>query len=258
MSENQSFVRKVIAARQWILGKSDPIYKQVVKVMEFAMAHHNGKRNGGQPEFIHQIEIFHHLRSLHVYFGEHAPLIYTLAFLHDTIEDGQKQSDGSKKYVSFDDIRNLLSDAPEFAEVVCAKLRMLSKEILGQKNPEYSLDVIFQDFITAIVKLADRCNNISTMMGVFKRARAIRYVTETKDQFLPNAKLARRTFPEYECVFENVKMFMNAQLQLIDMMMPNYRIEEEKAVVVTNEEPTPKPKADIKLKAILAYASSGS
>ena len=253
-STQNSFVRKVIAARYWLIarGADDSRYLLVLKMMEFAAQHHNGKRNGGGPEFMHQVEIFHHMRTLASCFTKYdAPIIFALAFLHDIIEDGQKQPDGSKKFVSIDMIRSMLNSDPDFAEAVCSRLYLLSKEIMDQKNPDYSLDTIFMDRICAAVKLADRCNNISTMMGVFKKPRAERYIVETRGEFLPNAKEARRTFPEYEAVFENMKLFLNAQLNLIDQMMPTYTHGEAPPA------PEEKPVMRVPIQAIMAVGPEG-
>ena len=42
----------------------------------------------------------------------------------------------------------------------------------------------------------DRVNNVSSMIGVFKRSRLERYVKETMEEFVPRLKMARRAFPD--------------------------------------------------------------
>lgn len=261
----ESFERRAIAARYWLLamiGSSANAaeYAGALAIMELAAKHHNGKRNGGAPEFVHQVSIFHHIRSFHHLLGHDAPLYYILAFAHDIIEDAQKQPDGLKRFMTFNEISDALLTAGmkiERIEQVVVRLGHLSKEILGQKNPNYSLETIFADKITAVVKLADRCDNISTMMGVFKKERAQRYVKETKEQFVVLAKSARRSFPEHEAIFENMKMFMDAQLRLIELMMPGYTGPVSNVNTQQNDA-TITGAPQVALKAILAVGPGGA
>lgn len=255
------YERQVAAARYWLLGmsSSDMRYLRVLEAMEFGKAHHIGKRNGGGPEFMHQVEIFHLLRTLHHHLNDPVT-VYILAFLHDCIEDAQKQPDGTKKYVGPQDITD------RWGVEICDKLLNMSKEVLGIKNSEYSLDTVFNDPDTALAKLADRAHNISTMMGVFKRPRAERYIVETRDEFLPRAKSARRKFPAQESAFENLKLLLNCQLQLIDQMMPNYTLGVESNALASpstsvindlSDPPKPSPESRIKVGAILSLVDTG-
>lgn len=247
VAQKRRYERQVTAARYWLLSQADkdPAYFAAVDALEFARAHHNGKRNGGGPEFMHQVEIFHMLRSLRHYLNNPV-MSYILAFMHDAIEDGQKQPDGSKVYIPLSVV------ASRWGDEVAEKLMKLSKEIEGVKNSAYSLDAVFNDEDCALVKLADRCNNVSTMMGVFKRERALRYIKETTEEFIPRAKSARRRFPQQEGAFENLKLFLSGQMALIELMMPTYQIEEPVKV----EAQTPVEK-NIDLKMILATGDDG-
>ncbi len=206
------------AARYWLLGMAatDPEYFTVLRALEFGLAHHNGKRNDDSPEFIHQLGIFLRLKTLHRHI-RNPKMVYMLVFLHDIIED---QNQATKKFVAPEDIER------EFGAAVRVKVLKLSKEILGQKNPEYSLDSIFEDEDCGVAKLGDRDDNISTMVGPFKRHRLVRYVNETRTEFLPRAKMARRRFPDQECVYENLKLSLIHQLRLVDLILSGYKPEE--------------------------------
>lgn len=234
------FDRQVAAARYWLIGmaETNPDYLKVIEAMEWSKSHHNGKRNGGGPEFMHQIEIFHKLRTLYKNLTNPVK-VFILVFLHDMVEDGQKQPDGSKVFIGLDEVER------RFGQEIAIKTAKLSKEILGVKNPDYSLDVIFADEDCAPTKLADRDNNISSMMGVFKRSRALRYVEETVNEFMPRAKDARRQFPQQESVFENLKSSLQNQLNLIELMMPTYRLEEVTPPKTFNTEPAPAPTPEL-------------
>jgi len=213
MSNLSKYEKLLIAARYWLLGKAedDAAYYKVLEALEYGKDHHNGHRNGGDPEFIHQLQIFHRLRTHHRYLRNPA-IVYILAFLHDAVEDPNKETG---RMVSLQEVE------AKWGPVVAAKLRKLSKEILGQKNQDYSLDAIFDDEDCAPVKSDDRCDNVSSMDGVFKPARLERYIKETEEEFLPRIKDARRKFPDQEPLFEAAKLEIVGQLTLIKSKLEN-------------------------------------
>lgn len=206
--ELNRFEKMVIAARYWLLGlaESNPDYYKVIAAMELCLRHHDGKRNGGEPEAMHMVSIFHAVRTLHKHI-KNPVIVYILVFLHDAIEDPNQKT---KAFISPDEIER------DFGPVIRTKLLKMSKEILGQKNPNYSLDEIFLDEDCSIAKAGDRANNVSTMIGVFKPDRRDRYIKETAEEFIPRFRLARRAFPHQEAVYENIKLEIINQLTLIN------------------------------------------
>lgn len=191
-----------LSARYWLLGRAvdDHEYYKVYDALEYMLEKHTGKRNGGDAESIHQLRIFHGLRTMHRHLTK-PHVKYKAAFLHDTVED---------KNVPISEIERLFGS--EVADVV----NLLSKSELGVERPkENYLPAIFANEHASVVKLGDRNDNISTMVGVFKPERLERYFIETRDQFLPSIKLSRRLFPEQEVVYENYKMQIQNQLNLI-------------------------------------------
>jgi (p)ppGpp synthase/HD superfamily hydrolase len=205
------FEKYSIAVRYHLLGLStlDKRFYKAIDAFELGLTHHTGQRNGGDPEFIHQLGIFLNLRTLHNHIQN--PLnVYILAFLHDLVED---------KMYALSDIEN------EFGNEIADKLDLLSKVVLGVKKENYSLIPVFNDVDCSIVKFADRVNNISTMVGVFKQVRLERYLLETSDVFLPAFKVSLRLFPEQECVYENLKLNMINQLVLIRHIIDGVEIE---------------------------------
>ena len=66
----------------------------------------------------------------------------------------------------------------------------LTKE---EQNIQY-FEGISQDRIAAVVKLVERCNNVSTMIQVFSRERLSEYIVETETFVLPLLKEVRRTY----------------------------------------------------------------
>jgi hypothetical protein len=98
--------------------------------------------------------------------------------------------------------------------------------VLGQKNPGYSLDVIFDDEDTSVAKGGDRVDNVRSMVGVFKRPRLERYMKETAEEFIPRLKLARRRFPRQEAIYENIKLELIGQMTLITHILDGFAPEE--------------------------------
>ena len=209
--ELTEFDKLKISARYWLLGMAEhnPEYFKVLTAMEECLEHHDGFRNGGEPEASHQLGIFHSLRTMHKHINNPV-VVYILAFLHDILEDPNQST---KKFYSPERVEEL------FGLEIRVKVEKLSKEILGQKNPDYSLDTIFRDEDCSIAKGGDRCNNVSTMYGVFKPERLARYVNETIQEFLPRLKMARLKFPHQEPVYQNMKLELNNQLKLIQSIM---------------------------------------
>lgn len=212
------FDKLLISARYWLLGNAvhDAEYFKVIEALEFGLVHHDGYRNGGDPEFIHQLQIFHYLRTMHKHI-QHPKIVYTLVFLHDALEDANQKTG---KFITCSDVRE------QFGDVILMKLRKMSKDILGQKNDEYSLDAIFEDEDTSLAKGGDRVDNVTSMIGVFKRPRLERYVKETMEEFLPRLKIARRKFPSQEAIYENIKMELVGTLTLISHLIDGLEIKE--------------------------------
>ena len=83
-----NFEKLRMAARFWLLGMAnhDPRYFNVIDALEYCLLKHDGQRDGGDPEAIHQLRIFHGLRTMHNHIT--SPHIkYSGVFLHDVVED---------------------------------------------------------------------------------------------------------------------------------------------------------------------------
>jgi len=214
MEKLNNFEKLRISARYWLLGMAehDAGYFKVIEAMELGAAHHDGYRNGGDPEFIHQLGIFHYLRTMHKHLRD-AKTVYMLVFLHDALEDPNQKT---KAWITPEEISS------RFGEEFLMKLKKMSKKILGQDNPEFSLDEVFADSDTSVAKGGDRVNNVSSMIGVFKRPRLERYVKETMEEFFPRLKSARRAFPDQEAIYENIKLELTGTLTLIGHILDGY------------------------------------
>lgn len=215
------YQKLLISARYWLLGMAehDSRYHLVLEAMETGLEHHNGLRNGGEPEFIHQLSIFHHVRTLHKHL-RNPVTVYILIFLHDYVEDPSIDPvTKAKKYIPLSHVE------VKFGNEIAHKLDLLSKEVLGVKKQDYSLEPVFRDPDCSVVKFGDRVHNVSTMVGVFKKARLERYIREVLEIFIPSAKVSRRMFPDQEAVYENMKLELTNQITLIQSIVDGYQPE---------------------------------
>lgn len=187
-----------VAARYYLLGRG---FTQALNALEFGRELHDGTRKDGfTPEFMHQIQIFHWLRTLE------SSLIYpqdtfVAAFMHDAPED--------KSEVTHKMMRE------QYTPLSAEAIFNLDKN--GKSEAEYFF-ALSKDPVGSVVKLADRIHNMSTMVGVFTREKQLKYMSEVEYNFMPMLKRARRTFPQQEPIYENAKHVLNIQLDLLEVI----------------------------------------
>lgn len=184
-----------IALRYWLLGKE---FYQAADALEFAGSYHTGTRKDGvTPEFQHQIEMAHYVRTLlpSLLFPEDT---ITAVILHDTPEDYN---------VSSETIANRYNDRVAYATELMDKNRW--------STPAKQFAAISTDPIASIAKGADRMHNIQSMVGVFTVEKQIAYIKEAENLFIPMLKVARRKFPQQELAYENIKHVLLSQIELL-------------------------------------------
>ncbi|MBC8427352.1 MAG: HD domain-containing protein [Proteobacteria bacterium] len=192
-----SYKKLIVSMRYWLLGRN---YTRAVDAMELALEHHIGLRKDEvTPEFQHQLEIAHFIRTLPLENNMENCLI--VAFLHDLPEDYD---------YSLEKIRE------QFGTSVRDAVWLVTKEYEGMKkdNKKY-YEQIAENGIASIVKGVDRIHNIQSMQGVFTETKQKLYIQEVKDHMCLMLKVARRKFPIYEPAYENIKYVLSWQIQLI-------------------------------------------
>lgn len=200
--DNQRYHKIFISLRYWLLGMShnDISYRIALESLEYAKNIHTGfRKDGATPEFQHQLEIAHYLRTL-LPFLEHPAEVLATTFLHDAPEDYD---------ISFAEIE------AKFGVRVKDAVELLTKEYKGNKK---NLDELFQRMaqssIASIVKGGDRIHNLQSMVGVFTLEKQKNYILETEKYIIPMLKNARRNFVFQEGAYENIKSFINVQLKI--------------------------------------------
>ena len=85
-----------------------------------------------------------------------------------------------------------------FSDEVKDAVRLLTKT--GEKSPENTKKYyggIAENPAAAIVKVLDRCNNVSGMMLSFSKERIIEYIEETEQYVLPLIDHIKKNYPQY-------------------------------------------------------------
>ena len=97
-------------------------------------------------------------------------------------------------------------------------VRLLTKpEDFGKTDAEYRTyyEGIAANRIAAIVKLLDRCNNISTMANCFSDEHMADYIKETREYIHPLMRKARDLYPEYANQLFLIRYHMNSVLEAL-------------------------------------------
>ena len=115
--------------------------------------------------------------------------------------------------------------APEelpFSEEVREAVRLLSFQVqpgetrADAKKRYYA--AIAENRVARIVKILDRCNNISTMASSFTQKKLVAYVNETETYVMPLLEQAKYAVPEYADAFYLLKYHMRSVLETIKAM----------------------------------------
>lgn len=206
MNNISTFDKLKISARYYLIGlaAADHKYNKCIDALELMLdITKNSVRNDGAPEAIHPLSIFQHARTYHHALKDPVS-VYIIAFIHDLGEDFALPVHTVEK---------------DFGEVVGEAFDLISKNVgENKKDPATYIKNCFANEITSIIKPIDRNNNISTAYGVFKPERLARYINETQTEYLPRFKDARRKFAFHESVFENLKLQLENQLNLIEVL----------------------------------------
>lgn len=201
---NAKHAKLFISLRYWLLGmaQSDPRYFKAVEALDYAAKFHTNKRKDGiTPEFYHQLNIVHYIRTIHKMLINPLEAIIT-AILHDTSEDYD---------LSYDEITRL------FGERVSKSVELMTKKFRGISKP---VEIYYKEMgecpNASIDKIADRMHNLQSMVHVFTIQKIKEYILETETYVLPMLKVAKRNFPEQELAYENAKLIIVSQIELIN------------------------------------------
>ena len=186
-------------------------YEDLKRALVLARELHEGqyrKASKGEeklPYITHPIRVASHLMSLGV--DDEKTLI--TAIMHDTYEDCDITLEGLKE-----------QGIPVGAVVA---INLVS--YIGGKGNAKALEAHYKEMVSnpraVLVKLSDRCHNMSTMMGAFSNEKVLKYVEETEIYIIPMAKKAKDIHPQYSNQIVAMRHELEAICELVKGLLRN-------------------------------------
>lgn len=154
---------------------------QTLRALPFAKEHHAGQYRDGKekiPYIYHPLMVCCHAIALDL---EEDDLL-SAALLHDVCEDC-----------------GVLPKELPANQAVQTAVTLLTKDssVSSEKGKEEHYGKIKQNPTAFLVKLLDRCNNVSSMASGFSTKRMIKYIKETEKYFYPMLKEGKILYPKY-------------------------------------------------------------
>lgn len=116
----------------------------------------------------------------------------------------------------------LLHDVCEDCGVACGELQVNKETQTAvalltktDDNEEQYYERISQNAIATMVKLLDRCNNVSSMATGFSKEKMVEYIKETEQWFYPLLYKAKYEFPMYSNQIFLIKYHMTSVIEVI-------------------------------------------
>jgi GTP pyrophosphokinase len=174
-----TFKNEMTYLKGYLQGKG---FTQSLLALNLARRMHEGQlRKTGEPYIIHPVRVCSYLNALKIDSDE----ILAVALLHDVIEDTD---------LSLSDLKKM-----GFSYTVERSVGLLTKK-KNQTVASYYKEILEAvEFYpaAALVKLSDRCNNISTMAGAFSPAKIGEYIIETEKYIYDLCRATKDFCPQY-------------------------------------------------------------
>ena len=196
--QERQFRHEKTALKFYLIGRG---YHRALKALGFIEKLNVGKtrKDNKTPALLHQIRIALAITQLKDLIDEERCLV--AALLHDEQEDNG---------ISTEEL------VAEFGQQAADDVWCLTKKYRGvNKELVAYIYQCSQNPAASIVKGCDRNNNLSTMFGVFTKAKMESYIAEAEELFLPMIKNASKLFPEQTQAYQAISQQMK---QLIELM----------------------------------------
>ena len=188
--------KEVLFLKGYLNGKN---FNRALKAINIAEEYHAKMyRRSGEPFVSHPIRIANALVSL----GVDDENILIVSILHDVLED---------TLITREELLEI------FSEDIVQSIELLTKQ-KGLDNDCYYENIRLNP-ISSIVKIADRCHNVSTMY-FFDENKIKLYIEETEKYIIPLCSFVSNKYPELsnyayymkyhiESILETTKYFIN-------------------------------------------------
>ena len=181
--------KEILFLKGWLKGRG---FNNALKAIHIAeRAHIDLKRKSGEPFISHPIRIANALVSL----GVEDEDTLTVAILHDILED----TDTSRDYL-----------VNTFGEEVVEAIDLLTKTENISLETYYTN--IFYNPKACVVKIADRCHNVSTMY-FFNEEKTANYIKETEFYIIPLCSAISNNYPYLSNYIYSMKYHIESILE---------------------------------------------
>lgn len=164
--------------------------ENTLAALAFMREKHKGQFRKGSRYVTESVEYINHplMMACHAHaMGLKDDAILAAILLHDVVEDTNTSLDDLPVSEEIKEIINL---------VTFKKLPDMTKE----ESKAIYYENIKLNKKACVVKIIDRCNNVSTMASSFSREKTIEYINETERYIMPVIKTIKDKYPEYSDV----------------------------------------------------------
>ena len=191
-----TFIKGYASSKNWTNTRS---------ALKYARRSHDGQTRKGDfaiPYITHPLNIACHAMSLEIEEDE----VIAAALLHDVCEDC-----------------DILPEELPVSEEVREAVRLLTRIPIEGESREDTLKRYYSRLIknrqATIVKLLDRCNNVSFMTFAFPDDKIRDYIAETRTYVLPLLEEARTRYPVYGNAYFLVKYHICSVINSSDVLV---------------------------------------
>lgn len=151
-------------------------WQDALSALTFARTMHDGQsRKDGSPYLVHPLTIACHAAALNI----RSESVIAACLLHDVVED----------------CNVTVEELPVQSQAIKDAVRRLTHVKPTPLAVYYK--GIAENSVATVVKLLDRCDNVSTMAGVFSLEKTAAYIRETNEYVLPLYRTAKNLWPQY-------------------------------------------------------------
>ncbi len=178
--------------------------EQTLKALPYAKMQHEGqyrKGKGNIPYIYHPLIIAYHGLVL----GFNEDDIVATALLHDVCEDCGKTKEELP-------VSEIVQDA---VQLLTKDINLYSKDINAESK---YYDSIATNRIACIVKILDRCNNISDMVDAFSKEKMIDYIESTLYYVFPLFDVIKKEYTEDFTKVSVIKYHMDSVIKNIKIL----------------------------------------
>ena len=207
---NRLFREENMFTRMRTTARADNL-SETYRALQYMRERHEGQfRKQGRYTADQVMYINHPLLmacQAHAY-GVRDDALLAAILLHDVVED----TEVTAEELPFSD---------EVKKIVALVSFSVPEGKTKQEAKKDYFEAISRNEKACVVKLIDRCNNVSTMAGCFSRTKMLEYIAETEEYILPLANVLKNQYPAYSDMAFLVKYHIVSVIEAIKNLIAN-------------------------------------